>query len=197
MANTTETLSTATSAVEGVAETTTHAADAAGHAAESAGMPQLDFSTFPNQIFWLLVALVVIYLILSKIALPRIGGILADRQGRITGDIEAAEKLKSRAIEAEKAYNQALIDARNEANRIVGETRAEIQKDLDAATAKADAEISARTAESSKRIDEIRVNAVASVTEVAKDTAEAIVSALGGSADSKSVADAVAARLKG
>ncbi len=197
MANTTETLSTATSAVEGVVETTTHAAEAAGHAAESAGMPQLDFSTFPNQIFWLLVALVVIYLILSKIALPRIGGILADRQGRITGDIEAAEKLKARAVEAEKAYNQALIDARNEANRIVGVARAEIQKDLDAATAKADAEISARTVESSKRIDEIRVNAVASVTEVAKDTAEAIVSALGSNADSKSIAAAVAARLKG
>ena len=44
-------------------------------------MPQLDFSTFPNQIFWLVVTLVVIYLVLSRVALPRIGGILAERAG--------------------------------------------------------------------------------------------------------------------
>ncbi len=56
--------------------------DAAHGAAEAsgAGMPQLDFSTFPNQIFWLLVTLVVIYFVLSRIALPRIGSVLAERQ---------------------------------------------------------------------------------------------------------------------
>ena len=69
-------------------------------------MPQLDFSHFPNQIFWLVVALVVIYLILSKVALPRIGSILAERQGTITNDIAAAEDLKQKAVEAEAAYDQ-------------------------------------------------------------------------------------------
>jgi F-type H+-transporting ATPase subunit b len=194
MANTT---TTATEVAEGTAEAAGHAADAAGHAAGSAGMPQLDFSTFPNQIFWLLVALVVLYVLLSKVALPRIAGILDDRQGRILGDIAAAERLKAGAQEAEAAYNQALADARTEAGKIVAATRAEIQADLDKATAHADAEIAARTAESSKRIDAIRAGAVASVTEVAKDTAEAIVAALGGKADAKSVAAAVAARMKG
>ena len=190
MANTTQALSTAT-------ETTGQTTEAVGHAAESAGMPQLDFATFPNQIFWLVVALVSIYLVLSRVALPRIGGVLADRQGRITGDIDAAEALKAKAVEAEKAYNQALIDARTEAGKIVAAARIEIQMDLDVATAKADAEISAKTAESSKRIEEIRAGAVASVTEVAKDTAAAIVAALGGKADAKSVVAAVSARLKG
>lgn len=194
MANTT---TTATEVAEGTAEAAGHAADAAGHAAGSAGMPQLDFSTFPNQIFWLLVALVVLYVLLSKVALPRIAGILDDRQGRILGDIAAAERLKAEAQGAEAAYNQALADARAEAGKIVAATRAEIQADLDKATAHADAEIAARTAESTKRIDEIRAGAVASVTEVAKDTAEAIVAALGGKADAKSVAAAVAARMKG
>ncbi|MCB2117297.1 MAG: F0F1 ATP synthase subunit B' [Rhodobacteraceae bacterium] len=191
MANTT------TEAAGAVTEATGHAAEAAGHAAESAGMPQLDFSTFPNQIFWLLVALVLIYLILSKIALPRIGGILADRQGKITNDIAAAEELKLKAVEAEKAYNQALVDARAEANKIVAAARADIQKDLDKATAKADAEIAAKAAESTKRIDEIRAGAAGNVVEVAKETAEAIVAALGGKADAASVASAVAAKLKG
>ncbi|WP_284163767.1 F0F1 ATP synthase subunit B' [Frigidibacter sp. SD6-1] len=160
-------------------------------------MPQLDFSTFPNQIFWLLVTLVVLYFILAKIALPRLAGILADRQGRITSDLEMAARLKDQAQEAEKAYQQALVDARTEAGKIVAAARAEIQADLDKATAKADAEIAARAAESAKRIDEIRAGAVASVSDVAKDTAEAIVAALGGKADAKSVAAAVAARMKG
>lgn len=183
-----------TNVTEGAAE---HA-EAAGHAAEGAvGMPQLDVSTFHNQIFWLLVALVVIYFILSRIALPRIGGVLSERKGTITADVAAAEDLKQKAEEAEAAYNQALIDARAEAAKIVAEARAEIQAELDTATAKADAEIAARSAESEKRIAEIRASALDSVSEVAKDTTDALVGALGGSADDKTVAAAVAARMKG
>ena len=191
MANTTTEVAGAASEAAG------HAADAAGHAAESAGMPQLDFSTFPNQIFWLVVALVLIYMILSRVALPRISGIMADRQGAITNDIAAAEELKAKAVEAEKAYNQALLDAREEANTIVAEARSEIQKDLDKATAKADAEIAAKSAESAKRIGEIRDGAIKSVAEVAKDAAAEIVAAMGVTSDAKSVASAVTARLKG
>ena len=83
--------------------------DAAGQAADAApGMPQLDFSTFGNQIFWLVVTLVAIYLILDRIALPRIAEVLAERQDRITGDIAAAEDLKTQALAAEEAYNKAL-----------------------------------------------------------------------------------------
>lgn len=174
-----------------------HGAEAAGHAGQSAGMPQLDFSTFPNQIFWLLVALVVIYLILSRVAIPRIGAILSERQGKITSDIAAAEDLKARAVAAEKAYNQALADARAEANRIAAEARAEIQGDLDRAIAHADAEIAAKAAESERRIAEIRSGAVASVTAVAREAASEIVAALGGKADMAAVTAAVAERMKG
>lgn len=180
-----------------VAEAATEAVGHAGEAAQSAGMPQLDFSTFPNQIFWLAVALVLIYLILSKIALPRIGGIMADRQGTITNDIAAAEEFKAKAVEAEKVYNQALVDARADAQKIVAEARVAIQKDLDKATARADAEIAAKTSESARRIEEIRDGAAKSVEQVAKDTAAEIVAALGVTADAKSVANAVVARLKG
>lgn len=195
MANSTE---TAAEAVTGaVTEAGGHAAAAAGHVAEKAGMPQLDFATFPNQIFWLVVALVVIYLVLSRVALPRIGGILADRQGAITNDIAAAEELKAKAEAAEKAYQQALVDARAEAQRIVAEARAEIQKEVDVATAHADAEIAAKAAESEHRIGEIRAGAVESVREVARDTAAALVTALGGKADARAVAAAVTERLKG
>ncbi|MEM6305276.1 MAG: F0F1 ATP synthase subunit B' [Pseudomonadota bacterium] len=172
------------------------AADA-GKEAASGGMPQLDFSTWDNQIFWIVVALGATYLILSRIALPRIGGILAERAGTISNDIAAAEDLKSRAVEAEAAYDKALLDARAEAGRIVADAKADIQADLDDAIAKADAEIAAKSAESEAAIAEIRESALVNVEAVAKDTAQEIVAALGGSADAKTVTDAVAARMKG
>ncbi|MEP0153865.1 MAG: F0F1 ATP synthase subunit B' [Pseudophaeobacter sp.] len=176
--------------------------DAAHGAAEAAhgsapGMPQLDFSTFGNQIFWLAIALVAIYLILSRVALPRIAAVLAERQGTITNDLAAAEDLKAKAVEAEDAYNKALADARAEAQRIAAETRAEIQVGLDEAIAKADEHIAAKAAESEKAIGEIKAGALESVKVVAADTAEALVTALGGKADAKAVATAVADRMKG
>lgn len=168
--------------------------DAGGSAV---GMPQLCGEWMGNQIFWLVITLVVIFLILSRVALPRIGAILAERQGTITNDIAAAEDLKAKAVEAEEAYNKALADARAEAQRISAEARAEIQADLDDAVAKADAEIAARSAESEKAIAEIRAGALDSIQAVAKDTAAEIVTALGGKSDAKAVAGAVDARMKG
>ncbi len=165
--------------------------------AGKAGMPQLDFSTFPNQIFWLVVTLLVIYLVLSRIALPRIGGVLAERKGVITNDLAAADELKHKAVLAEKAYNDALVRARAEATKIVNEAKADIQKDLNKAIALADSEIAGKSAESEKRIGEIRAGAMDAITEVAKDTARELVAALGGAVDAKSITTAVTARLKG
>lgn len=175
------------------------ATESHGAETESAGgMPQLDISTFDNQIFWLLITLVVIYFVLSRIALPRIGSVLAERAGTITNDIAAAEDLKQQAVDAEAAYEKALIDARAEAGRIVGETKAAIQVDLDKAIAKADAEIAARAAEGEKAIAVIRDSAVENVGIVAKDIAKDIVAAVApGKIDAKSITAAVTAKMKG
>jgi len=161
------------------------------------GLPQLCFDWFPNQMFWLAVTLVVIFFVLTRIALPRIGGILAERQGTITNDIAAAEDLKAKALEAEEVYNQALADARTAAQAIAAEARAEIQAGLNDAIAKADAEIAAKAAESEKAIAAIREGALDAVKAVATDTAVEIVTALGGTADASGVADAVTNRMKG
>lgn len=165
--------------------------------ADAPGMPQLDFSTFPNQIFWLVVTLIVIYFVLTRVALPRIAAVLAERQGAITNDIAAAEELKQKAAEAEQAYEKALAEARSEAQNIAAQAKAEMQAEVEAAMAKADAEIAARTAESEARIAEIREGAAAAVKEVARDTAKEIVAALGVEADASAVDAAVSARTKG
>ncbi len=162
------------------------------------GMPQLDIHTFPNLIFWLAVSIVLLYFLLTRIALPRIARALEERADAITTDLEQAALLKRRAEEAEAAYNAALARARDEAHKIAADTKAEIGKDLAVLTAKAEAEIAARAAESEARIREIRDGAARSVEEVARDTAREIVEHfLPGASDDKAVADAVATRVKG
>ncbi|MGP6087750.1 F0F1 ATP synthase subunit B' [Antarctobacter jejuensis] len=182
--------------------TETHGAEAAvstcvdSHGS-AVGMPQLCGDWIGNQVFWLVITLVVIYFVLARIALPRIAAVLAERQGTITNDIAAAEDLKRKAEEAEGAYQKALADARAQAQTIAQQARDEIKADLDVALAKADADIAAKAAESEKAIAEIRDSAMANVEVVAKDTAAAIVAALGGSADDAKIAAAVDAQLKG
>ena len=177
-------------------ETTTGAGKAA--AVHYEGMPQLEFAWFPNQIFWLVVTLIVIYLVLAKVALPRIASVLSERANAIANDLTQAEALKQKAVEAEEAYNNALAEARAEAGRIVAEAKADIQRDLDVAIEKADAEIAAKSAESEARIGEIREGARKSVEEVATETAAAVIQAvMPGAGDDKAVAAAVKNRMKG
>lgn len=178
---------------------TTVTTEVAGAATETAkaGMPQLDFATFPNQIFWLIVTLLVIYVVLSRVALPRIAGTMSNRKGTIIADLSAADELKQKAGNAEVAYNAALVSARDEAGKIVAAAKSDIQADLNTAIAAADTDIAAQAAQSSKRIDEIRAGAADAVASVAKDTAAELVTAMGGAADAAAITAAVTARLKG
>ncbi len=165
---------------------------------ETAGMPQLDFSTFPNQIFWLVLSLVVVYFIVSKVILPRIGGVLEERHSVISDYISQAADFKKQAEEAEADYEAALAQARAEAQAIAADTKADIQKELDKAVAKADAEIAVKTAESEKAIALVREGAVENVREVALATTNEIVAALMPSvSDDAAVIKAVTARMKG
>lgn len=183
------------------AEPTTAHTETTGHENlehAEAGMPQLDASIYPNLIFWLVVAIVALYFILSRVALPRIATVLAERNDAIANDIEQAAMLKRRAEDAEAAYNAALAEAREEAHRIAAETKAQIDKELSSLLAKADAEIAVKAADSEKRIGEIRDSAARSVEEVARETAAALVEALlPGAVDAPAVDAAVSNRLKG
>ncbi len=160
------------------------------------GMPQLDFSTFPNQIFWLVVTLVIIYLVLNRIAIPRIKDILAERVRTREHDLELAESLRDKAAESEEMHEQALNEARRKAREVLDAAKAEFARELEAATAEADERIAARVSESEARIRDIRANAVRSVEMVAGEVAEDIVKAIvPGAHDHDAVRSAVSARL--
>lgn len=162
------------------------------------GMPQLCADWYGNQIFWLVITLIAVYFLMSRVALPRIASVIAERHGAIQGDLDQAEMLKAKAVEAEQAYKKALTEARAEANAIVAETRAEIGRELEAATAKADAEIAAKSAESEKAIRDIRDSAMEAVKSVATETAGAIIGkVMPAATDSAAIEAAVETRMKG
>ena len=103
----------------------------AGAEAASGGLPQLDFTTFPSQIFWLAVTCFVLFHLMNKVALPRISSVLEERADAIADDLDRAEEFKRKATEAEADYHQALADARAEAGKIVAQAKAEIQEELE------------------------------------------------------------------
>jgi hypothetical protein len=98
--------------------------DAAHAAAEASGtFPPFDTSTFASQLLWLVIAFGITYYVISKIAGPRISGILEDRHDRIASDIAEAERLKRETDEAMETYEKALADARSRAQALASETR--------------------------------------------------------------------------
>lgn len=162
----------------------------------AAGLPQLMTETWGSQIPWLIITLAVLFYILNKIALPRIGGVIEERHDAIEDDLDRAAEFKRLAQEAEANYEQALADARAQAQAIAAKTREEIQAQVAVETAKADAKIAERAAESETRITEIRASALASIETVAADVAEAMLTAIAPeTADAEAVKAGVAARL--
>jgi F-type H+-transporting ATPase subunit b len=157
------------------------AAEEAAHAAEEAtkaGLPQMDVSTFPSQIFWLAVTFGLLYAVMTWIILPRLGGAIEDRRDRIADDLDQAAEGKRLAEEAERAYNRALADARAKAQAIAAETREEVGAEIATQQRAAEASLSARTAAAEASIATMKREASAKVREAARDTTRAIVEAL-------------------
>src|ERR1700760_4688753 len=91
--------------------------------AEGGNFPPFDTTTFPSQLVSLAIAFVALYLIVSRIALPRVGGVIDARANAIEGDLSAAQKLKDESDAALKAYETELASARSKAQAIGNETR--------------------------------------------------------------------------
>jgi F-type H+-transporting ATPase subunit b len=141
-------------------------------------MPQLDPSNFAPQIFWLVISFALLYLLMSRFALPRVGHILEERQGRIAGDLAAAAKLREDTEQAIADYEKALAEARARAQGIARQAREEIAADIAKQRASVDEQISAKTADAEKRITTLKDSAVGHIGEIAIETAEAIVARL-------------------
>ncbi|MFM9865312.1 MAG: F0F1 ATP synthase subunit B' [Micropepsaceae bacterium] len=174
---------------------TEHAGDA--HAAKP-GLPQLDTTTFASQLFWLLITFAVLYFVISRIAAPKIGGVIADRANRIKGDLDTAAQAKRDSEAAMAGYDKALADARAKALKASDQMRNAVQTEINAKNDAAAKQLAADTAKAEARIGEMRKAAMARVGDVAKETAAEVVSKLTGeAANANDLAAAVATALKG
>jgi len=159
-------------------------------------MPQLEFNDFAPQLFWLIITFGTLYLLMAKVALPRVSDVLLTREQRIANDLDAAERLNQEAQDALKAYETALADARAKAHALSLETREKVQTDTDAKRAEAEARLSERAAEAEAQIKAARDDAMTNVREIAGTAARDVVSQLlGTSVDEAKVNTALDAEL--
>jgi F-type H+-transporting ATPase subunit b len=161
------------------------------------GFPPFDAQTFPSQLFWLTTAFVALYLLMSRIALPRVASILDARRQRIEGDLGEAQRLKDASDAAIAAHEKALAEARSRAQTLANETREKAAAAAEARRKEVDAKLNAHIAEAEKTIAATRSAAMANVHRIASDTVPAIVERLTGIAPaSEDVAQAVSNVLK-
>jgi F-type H+-transporting ATPase subunit b len=185
-----------------VAESHGNAKGATAHTEADGGhkapFPPFQKDTFASQLVSLLVAFVALYLIVSRIALPRVGGVIDARQNAIEGDLAEAQKLKDASDDALKAYEGELAAARSRAQAISTETREKLNAASEAERKTLEERLTQKLAEAEKTIASTREAAMSNVRGIAAEAAAAIVQRLTGLApDGKAIDSAVDASLKG
>jgi F-type H+-transporting ATPase subunit b len=171
-----------------MAEPTAHTEAPGGHGS----FPPFQSQHFPSQIFWLVLTFVLLYLLMSRLALPRIASIFAERSKRIGDDLAAAQRFKEQSEAANAAYLQSLADARAHAQAIANETRDKHAAEAGATNKKLEAQLHEKLAAAEQSIASTRSAAMANVSGIAAETAAAIVQRLIGTTPS---ADEVAAAI--
>jgi len=149
-------------------------------AAAGGGMPQLNFHDFAPQLVWLAITFVVLYLVMSKLAVPLISDTLDKRQAKIQGDLDAAEKASEDTRALVAAYEKRLADAREEARRLQRERN---EADSAAATARLTElgeKLNARIDEAEQRIAGQRAQVMEGLEDMAHDIAADVYSKLAG-----------------
>lgn len=180
------------------AQTNAHTEVPAGGHGGGGRFPPFEPSSFASQLFWLVITFIALYLIVSRLALPRVGGIIENRRNAIEGDLAEAQRLKDESDAQLAAYERELADARAKAQGIAAQTRDALAAETESARKALDSELAARLAEAEKAIAQTRANAMANVKGIASDAASAIVERLSGvKADAAAIESAVNGALKG
>jgi F-type H+-transporting ATPase subunit b len=150
-----------------------------------APFPPFNPDTFGSQLFWLVICFVALYVLLSRLALPRVASIFVARRGRVEGDLEAARRLTTESQAAIEAYEKALNEARTKAQAIATATRADFAARAEEKKKRLEAELSARLADAERKIETTKKAAMANVRGIAAETAGEIVQRLSGEVPSK------------
>lgn len=156
--------------------------------------PPFDSTHYASQILWLAITFGLFYLFMSRVVLPRIGGVIETRRDRIAQDLEQAARLKTDADNAIAAYEQELAEARKSAAIIGQEARDKAKADIDAERKTVEASLEKKLSEAESRIAAIKTKAMNDLGSIAEDTAAEIVEKLlGGKTDKAEITAAVKA----
>ena len=160
-------------------------------------MPQLNPLDWAPQLIWLAITFSILYLLMKRVALPKIGSVIEARASRISGDLEAADKLRRQTEEAVAAFEQALAEAKARAHGIAEDARNRLKEEVAAERAALDRELARKSEEAEARIQQAKISALKDVNAVAVETAAEIVQRLIGVAPAKpEVSAAVTAARK-
>ena len=176
-----------------VAPSETHTATEAGHEA-SGGLPQFEFQWWAGQIFWLLIIFAVLYVLLSKVFLPRLRRVKDERAGTIATAIEAARQVQAEAAGQAEVAKAEVEQARATSRATAAAAKARVTDTANARAAEEEAVVNARIAEAEAAIGKTRDAAMTNVSSIASDTTRAIVEKLTGKA---ATAAETAAAVKG
>jgi len=141
-------------------------------------MPQLDFGDYAPQLVWLVITFGIMYLLMARVALPRIATVIEERRDRIANDLAQADQLRRETDQAIAAYEKALADAKARANAIAQETRDRLNEELERERAEKEAEIQKRLDQAEAEISRTKEQALSHVEEIARDTTAALVEQL-------------------
>ena len=159
--------------------------------------PPFNSETFASQLIWFAIAFVLLYVLMSRVALPRVGGIIAARSGRIADDLAAAQKLKEETDTAIAAYEKTLADARANAQTIAGQTRDKLMAAAEDRRKTLEARLNEKLQDAEKTIEQTKTSAMSNVRGIALETAAAIVERLiGTTPNDKTLGEAVDQALK-
>ncbi len=156
----------------------THTGTVAPH--HSGGFPPFDQTTFPSQIFWLAITFAFLFVVLWRVAGPRIGGVIGERKGRVAGDLATAGKHRSDAEAALASYQSALAEARAKAHIVADEARKLVDGEIEKAKTEADVEARQAQTRAEAQIAATRTEAAKHVIKAAQDAAADIVARLTG-----------------
>ena len=165
--------------------------------AAAGGMPQFAIETWSGQVFWLFVSFGVMYFILSKFILPKIGQGLTDRGDRIADDLDEASRMQQQATQAQADYERALADAKAKAHNIAETTRKSVDEELSAEANATEEQFIRKQAQADERIRKIKTAALGKIDNVAADTVGDIVAKIAGVKSSAASVKSAISRVKG
>lgn len=143
-------------------------------------MPQLVLPDFAPQLVWLAITFIALYVVMATLGLPRLGGIIAARKGRIDGDLEKAEQMKNEAEAVIAAYNKALAEARLQAQITMRETAEQLNAQSVERQRKVADELARQTAGAERQIEAAKREALAGLRDVAVEVTRAAAARLTG-----------------